>query len=66
MGLSILKNYYHLLNFNVIKKILYEPIAWGENKIEFIVKGEKMEGRYVLVKFKKAGEKNWLLFKESD
>ena len=47
-------------------KGLYEPIAWGENKIEFIVKGEKMEGRYVLVKFKKAGEKNWLLFKGSD
>ncbi|MCZ7356615.1 MAG: non-homologous end-joining DNA ligase [Candidatus Methanoperedens sp.] len=45
---------------------LYEPIAWGEDKIEFIVKGEKMEGRYVLVKFKKAGEKNWLLFKGSD
>lgn len=47
-------------------KGLYEPIAWGENKIEFIIKGEKLEGRYVLVKFKKAGEKNWLLFKGSD
>ncbi len=45
---------------------LYEPIAWGEDKIEFIVKGEKMEGRYVLVKFRKAGEKNWLLFKGGD
>ncbi|MFZ3168080.1 MAG: non-homologous end-joining DNA ligase [Candidatus Methanoperedens sp.] len=44
----------------------YETIYWKENKIEFIVKGEKMEGRYVLVKFKKAGEKNWLLFKGSD
>ncbi|CAG0992299.1 Multifunctional non-homologous end joining protein LigD [Methanosarcinales archaeon] len=41
----------------------YETIYWTENKIEFIVKGEKMKGRYVLVKFKKAGEKNWLLFK---
>lgn len=45
---------------------LYEPIVWTENKIEFIAKGEKMEGRYVLVKFKKAGEKNWLLFKGGD
>ena len=44
----------------------YESIAWGENKIEFIMKGEKMEGLYVLVKFKKAGEKNWLLFKGGD
>ncbi|KPQ41463.1 MAG: ATP-dependent DNA ligase, partial [Candidatus Methanoperedens nitroreducens] len=44
-------------------KGFYETIYWKENKIEFIVKGEKMKGRYVLVKFKKAGEKNWLLFK---
>ena len=47
-------------------KGLYESIAWEENKIEFIIKGEKMTGRYVLVKFKKAGENNWLLFKGSD
>ncbi len=47
-------------------KGFYETIFWKEDKIEFIVKGEKMEGRYVLVKFKKAGEKNWLLFKGSD
>lgn len=44
----------------------YESIIWGENKIELLMKGEKMDGRYVLVKFKKAGEKNWLLFKGGD
>ena len=47
-------------------KGLYESIAWEENKIEFVVEGEKMTGRYVLVKFRKAGENNWLLFKGSD
>jgi DNA ligase D-like protein (predicted ligase)/DNA ligase D-like protein (predicted 3'-phosphoesterase) len=47
-------------------KGFYEPIFWKEDKIEFIIKGEKLEGRYVLVKFKKAGEKNWLLFKGND
>jgi DNA ligase D-like protein (predicted 3'-phosphoesterase) len=41
----------------------YESIVWGENKIEILMKGEKLEGRYVLIKFKKAGEKNWLIFK---
>lgn len=46
-------------------KGLYEPIAWEENKIEFITMGEKMQGRYVLVKFRKAGGNNWLLFKGS-
>ena len=44
----------------------YEPIVWGENKIEILMKGEKLDGRYVLVKFKKAGEKNWLFFKAGD
>lgn len=44
----------------------YEPIKWEDNKIEFIVSGEKMKGRYVLVKFKKAGETNWLLLKGGD
>ncbi|MCZ7381819.1 MAG: hypothetical protein O8C64_09695 [Candidatus Methanoperedens sp.] len=47
-------------------KGLYEPVVWEENKIEFIVKGEKMEGMYVLVKFKKDDKNNWLLFKGSD
>jgi len=51
---------------NIWDKGQYESIAWGENKIEFLIKGEKLEGRYVLVKFKKAGEKNWLLFKGGD
>jgi DNA ligase D-like protein (predicted ligase)/DNA ligase D-like protein (predicted 3'-phosphoesterase) len=44
----------------------YESIVWGENKIEILMKGEKLEGRYVLVKFKKAGEKNWLFFRGGD
>lgn len=44
----------------------YEPLVWGPDKIEFVMKGEKLEGRYVLVKFKKAGEKDWLFFKAGD
>jgi len=47
-------------------KGFYESIAWEEEKIEFIVKGERMEGRYVLVKFRKAGKNNWLFFKGGD
>ena len=41
----------------------YEPKVWDEEKIEFILKGEKLKGRYVLVRLKKAGEKSWLLLK---
>ncbi len=44
----------------------YEPIVWKDDKIEFIIKGEKMDGRYVLVKFKKAEKNNWLFFKAGD
>ena len=47
-------------------KGLYEPLVWGDNKIEILMKGDKLEGRYVLVRFKKAGENNWLFFKAGD
>jgi DNA ligase D-like protein (predicted ligase)/DNA ligase D-like protein (predicted 3'-phosphoesterase) len=39
---------------------------WEENKIEFKPHGEKLSGTYVLVRFKKGGENNWLLMKVGD
>ncbi len=45
---------------------LYEPMVWGKDKIEFVAKGRKLAGRYVLVKFKRAGKKDWLLLKAKD
>lgn len=44
-------------------KGLYEPKVWNENMIEFTLNGQKLRGRYALVKLKKAGEKNWLMLK---
>jgi len=41
----------------------YETESWHDDKIVFILYGEKIEGRYVLVKFKKAGDRDWLLMK---
>jgi DNA ligase D-like protein (predicted ligase)/DNA ligase D-like protein (predicted 3'-phosphoesterase) len=41
----------------------YEPKVWDENMIEFTLKGQKLNGRYALVRLKKAGEKDWLMFK---
>jgi bifunctional non-homologous end joining protein LigD len=60
-------------------KGLYYPVDKDSNKItsgqalkalekgelKFVVKGEKLEGGFVLVKFRK-GEKNWLLIKHKD
>ncbi len=41
----------------------YETKIWDENMIEFTLHGQKLKGRYVLVRLKKAGGKNWLLLK---
>jgi len=30
------------------------------------MRGDRLSGRYVLVRFKKAGEKEWLLFKAKE
>ena len=44
----------------------YEPLKWEDDKIEFILKGERVTGRYVLTRLKKVGAKNWLLLKAKD
>jgi bifunctional non-homologous end joining protein LigD len=44
-------------------KGVYEAKVWDEKMIEFTVQGEKLKGRYVLVRLKKAGGKSWLLLK---
>ena len=41
----------------------YTTKNWEKNKIEFNLQGNKLDGNYVLVNFKKGGEKNWLLIK---
>ena len=42
----------------------YELIDRKKEKIVFEAEGKKLKGEYVIIKFKKAGEKNWLLFKK--
>jgi bifunctional non-homologous end joining protein LigD len=44
----------------------YEVKVWEDNKIKFSLKGGKLRGNYVLARFKKAGEKQWLLLKTRD
>ena len=41
----------------------YETKVWNENMVEVILHGKTLQGRYVLARFKKAGEKQWLLLK---
>jgi DNA ligase D-like protein (predicted 3'-phosphoesterase) len=42
----------------------YEMINRKDSKMVFNLNGKKMKGEYVLLKFAKAGPKNWLLFKK--
>ncbi len=41
----------------------YETLVWGDERIEVVLHGRQFSGKYVLLRFKKAGEKNWLVLK---
>jgi bifunctional non-homologous end joining protein LigD len=45
---------------------LYEALEWQDDKIEVVMKGGRLSGRYVLVRFRKAGKDEWLLFMAKD
>ncbi|XHH08703.1 MAG: non-homologous end-joining DNA ligase [Candidatus Bathyarchaeia archaeon] len=41
----------------------YTVKEWLQDKIEVILDGERLKGRYVLVRLKRGDEKNWLMLK---
>lgn len=41
---------------------VFEEESWNDDKVVFTLQGNKHNGRFCLIRFKKAGEKNWLLF----
>jgi bifunctional non-homologous end joining protein LigD len=45
---------------------VYVAKLWETDKIEFLLQGKRLSGRYVLVRLKRGGEKNWLLLKARD
>jgi len=49
---------------NIWDKGTYEIINRKDWKMVLKLKGKKMKGEYILLKFKKAGEKDWLIFKK--
>jgi bifunctional non-homologous end joining protein LigD len=60
---TIPKGQYGAGTVKIWDKGVYEVKVWDEKMIEFVAQGEKLRGRYVLVRLKKAGEKSWLLLK---
>ncbi len=44
----------------------YDMETRKDNKMVFVLHGEKLKGRYTILKFDKAGSDNWLLFKTKE
>jgi bifunctional non-homologous end joining protein LigD len=44
----------------------YDPVLWEKNRIEVILHGSAYKGKYVILRFKKAGEKEWLIIRARD
>jgi len=44
----------------------YELSRWDAGKITFRLHGRKLVGEYSLIRFKRAGPKNWLLVKHKE
>jgi DNA ligase D-like protein (predicted 3'-phosphoesterase) len=44
----------------------YETLEWESNRIGLVLHGERLQGRYQFVRFERAGEREWLIFKLSD
>jgi len=42
----------------------YEPLTWDADRIEVVLHGARFTGTFVLVRFKKAGEKDWLVLRK--
>ena len=65
---SIPKGQYGAGTVKIWDKGHYETKFWDENKIELTLNGQRLKGRYVLVRLKKAkgNEKSWLLLKGKD
>ncbi len=41
----------------------YDLVRWSDDHIEFALHGSRFCGTYHLVKFRRAGEREWLIFK---
>jgi bifunctional non-homologous end joining protein LigD len=41
----------------------FETKVWKDDMVEFSLEGQRLKGKFVLARFKKAGEKDWVLLK---
>lgn len=60
---TIPKGQYGAGTVRIWDKGSYELKVWEDDKIEFMLSGEKLRGLFVLARLKKADQKDWLLIK---
>ena len=41
----------------------YVPLVWKEDRIEIVLPGRDLAGKYNLIRFRKGGENAWLIMK---
>lgn len=41
----------------------YDTLRWEPDRIEIVFHGKQLNGHYLLVRFRRAGEKDWLIFR---
>jgi bifunctional non-homologous end joining protein LigD len=44
----------------------YERLEWSDEAIRFVLHGRRLRGAYSLVRFRRKGPRDWLLFRRSD
>ena len=44
----------------------YELLIWRDDRIEVFLHGQVFSGKYVIIRFKKAGEKEWLVLRAKE
>ncbi|MDP2797237.1 MAG: DNA polymerase ligase N-terminal domain-containing protein [Methanoregula sp.] len=44
----------------------YELLIWRDDRIEVLLHGQDFSGKYVFIRFKKAGDKEWLVLRAKD
>jgi DNA ligase D-like protein (predicted ligase)/DNA ligase D-like protein (predicted 3'-phosphoesterase) len=63
---TIPKGEYGAGTVKIFDKGHYDVKLWEKDKVEFTLHGDRLKSRYVLVRLKRAGEKDWLLLKGKD
>jgi bifunctional non-homologous end joining protein LigD len=44
----------------------YDLGEWAEDRVRFVLHGGRLQGAYVLVRFRRKGEREWLIWKQSE